>query len=279
MVFFEFFTLCFCLNQFTYKWLVDAFLILSYVNELVEYIFLSVKDNANKEGCYDSSIGSSIRDASVHTELSQSNSQMKEAVIPSQQKDISIVVNRNQHSAIQVQSKPADWARKLDAVTQRRTQVLAPENLENLWSKGRNYKKKSGYQKSAVSSTNMKISESVNSESLSGDAISEDIMRGRVSTHVHVNEDRDVKGNVLLLKRSSSSPALENQSSGDTSVTTKTDGFVVPRNSQTSAADIFRDDVKVKSASDLVTHGDGSLFVPKLKCRVSDIFVYFEIAF
>ncbi|XP_071930858.1 uncharacterized protein [Coffea arabica] len=38
--------------------------------------------------------------------------------------------------------QPADWARKLEAATQRRTEVLMPENLENMWAIGRNYKKK-----------------------------------------------------------------------------------------------------------------------------------------
>lgn len=35
-----------------------------------------------------------------------------------------------------------DWGRALNAATQRRTEVLMPENLENMWTKGRNYKKK-----------------------------------------------------------------------------------------------------------------------------------------
>ncbi|KAJ6826694.1 uncharacterized protein M6B38_371730 [Iris pallida] len=35
-----------------------------------------------------------------------------------------------------------EWAQMLDAISRRKTQVLAPENLENLWTKGRNYKKK-----------------------------------------------------------------------------------------------------------------------------------------
>ncbi|KAI4375720.1 hypothetical protein MLD38_013553 [Melastoma candidum] len=40
------------------------------------------------------------------------------------------------------QPRAADWARGLEAVTQRRTEILSPENLENMWSRGRNYKKK-----------------------------------------------------------------------------------------------------------------------------------------
>jgi len=41
-----------------------------------------------------------------------------------------------------MQPKVADWARKLDAATQRRTEVLAPENLERMWAIGRHYKEK-----------------------------------------------------------------------------------------------------------------------------------------
>lgn len=40
------------------------------------------------------------------------------------------------------QAKPADWARMLEVATQRRTEILMPENLENMWAKGRNYKRK-----------------------------------------------------------------------------------------------------------------------------------------
>lgn len=39
-------------------------------------------------------------------------------------------------------SASADWAQMLDAATQRRTEVLMPENLENMWARGRNYRRK-----------------------------------------------------------------------------------------------------------------------------------------
>ncbi|CAA2973222.1 Hypothetical predicted protein [Olea europaea subsp. europaea] len=38
--------------------------------------------------------------------------------------------------------RSSDWARVFEATTQRRTEVLMPENLENMWTIGRNYKKK-----------------------------------------------------------------------------------------------------------------------------------------
>lgn len=42
----------------------------------------------------------------------------------------------------QKQLRAGDWARVLNAATQRRAEILMPENLENMWSRGRNYKKK-----------------------------------------------------------------------------------------------------------------------------------------
>ncbi|KHM99009.1 Sorting nexin-16 [Glycine soja] len=36
----------------------------------------------------------------------------------------------------------SDWAQMLEAATQRRTEVLMPENLENMWARGRNYRRK-----------------------------------------------------------------------------------------------------------------------------------------
>ena len=41
-----------------------------------------------------------------------------------------------------IQPRQPDWAVVLDAATKRRSEVLAPENLENMWAIGRNYQKK-----------------------------------------------------------------------------------------------------------------------------------------
>ncbi|CAM6023362.1 unnamed protein product [Sphagnum balticum] len=51
--------------------------------------------------------------------------------------------NKGVHSASTGDLLPqSDWAQVLDAVTLRRTQALTPEHLDNLWAKGRNYKKR-----------------------------------------------------------------------------------------------------------------------------------------
>ncbi|KAH7443476.1 hypothetical protein KP509_02G036500 [Ceratopteris richardii] len=48
--------------------------------------------------------------------------------------------------------KQDDWAQVLEAVSKRRTTTLAPENLDNLWTKGRNYKVKDSERVPAKSS-------------------------------------------------------------------------------------------------------------------------------
>ncbi|KAJ4843567.1 hypothetical protein Tsubulata_040936 [Turnera subulata] len=45
---------------------------------------------------------------------------------------------------IQRHHSGGEWGEMLDMVSRRKTATLAPENLENMWTKGRNYKKKEG---------------------------------------------------------------------------------------------------------------------------------------
>ena len=42
----------------------------------------------------------------------------------------------------EVRNSGGEWAQMLDMISRRKTQVLAPENLESMWTKGRYYKKK-----------------------------------------------------------------------------------------------------------------------------------------
>ncbi|XP_062182219.1 uncharacterized protein LOC133886568 [Phragmites australis] len=50
-------------------------------------------------------------------------------------------VSEDDHGSA-IQLRQPGWAVVLDAATKRRSQVLAPENLENMWAIGRNYQKK-----------------------------------------------------------------------------------------------------------------------------------------
>ncbi|KAG4114121.1 hypothetical protein ERO13_D12G026600v2 [Gossypium hirsutum] len=126
-----------------------------YINEVIEYVLLAIKEDLNKivAGFDQSSVG--VRDdGSMTCKTPSLNSQETDLNLAriDNQKETYPVCNRYEEEP--VHHKPADWARKLEAATQRRTEVLAPENLENMWTKGRNYKKKeskyvkTGYQES-----------------------------------------------------------------------------------------------------------------------------------
>ncbi|XP_077233157.1 phox domain-containing protein isoform X2 [Tasmannia lanceolata] len=157
-----------------------------YINELIEYLFLTAK-NDSRERSHGSSIDvtSHWNDHSVDVGITQSGEShlKKTAAFSNHKNDLaSAKINNHgetflkasEHGRAQtlqadpvrdLQSRPADWARVLEAATQRRTQVLAPENLENLWTKGRNYKRKIGDQVKAGTSSGpvKKISGTINS--------------------------------------------------------------------------------------------------------------------
>ncbi|XP_019708437.1 uncharacterized protein [Elaeis guineensis] len=132
----------------------------AYINELIEYIFLSNQDNRNGEVDSDRSTNEAIL---VHDhKVSGGNT-------PTAQPELRTTASNHPGDLIMVKSggekllacsehvplktlqentghhippRAAEWAGILDAATKRRSEVLAPDNLENLWTKGRNYKKK-----------------------------------------------------------------------------------------------------------------------------------------
>ncbi|XP_052194637.1 uncharacterized protein LOC127802703 isoform X2 [Diospyros lotus] len=117
-----------------------------YVNELIEYIFLAIQDNSSKDTVDDqSTIVGHTNSHAVAADIIQGGSDPM--VLRSvNQKEISLDASENLISQLSSEDPmhphAADWARILDAATQRRTEVLMPENLENMWTRGRNYKKK-----------------------------------------------------------------------------------------------------------------------------------------
>ncbi|KAH9299978.1 hypothetical protein KI387_011561, partial [Taxus chinensis] len=139
-----------------------------FINEVIEFVVLSTKESENKnlyrEEVADSSnskLSKGVMGQNILKDLPVSGPELFEAgeirvftkERNSAQSDDHGVrgpssSHYDSHSEFQTKtasylhSRPADWAEALDAVRQRRTQVLAPENLDNLWTKGRNYRKK-----------------------------------------------------------------------------------------------------------------------------------------
>ncbi|XAR67716.1 hypothetical protein NMG60_11002592 [Bertholletia excelsa] len=52
--------------------------------------------------------------------------------------------NAGDARVIQQQRSAGEWGDMLDIISRRKTEALAPEHLENMWAKGRNYKRKEG---------------------------------------------------------------------------------------------------------------------------------------
>uniref|UniRef100_A0A1D1XTZ4 Sorting nexin-16 n=2 Tax=Anthurium amnicola TaxID=1678845 RepID=A0A1D1XTZ4_9ARAE len=124
-----------------------------YINELIEYLFLTSKDDKNREMHSDKPPGTCT---SVHRPTHNNEPALRRNEASNHPRDLVLAITgktsvnileqgravSSQGNTELVHPRPADWARVLDAATQRRTQVLAPENLENMWTRGRNYKKK-----------------------------------------------------------------------------------------------------------------------------------------
>ncbi|KAL2455788.1 Phox-associated domain [Abeliophyllum distichum] len=126
-----------------------------YVNELIEYIFLANKDEGFKGFGTEQSPVHYLAIAATHGQSSESalrknvpaHNQGSDMGLPrnDDKKELSSHAPSSVSTTIQdesVHQRPSDWARVLEAATQRRTEVLMPENLENMWTIGRNYKKK-----------------------------------------------------------------------------------------------------------------------------------------
>ncbi|PON56985.1 Phox domain containing protein [Parasponia andersonii] len=113
-----------------------------YINELIEYVLLAVKDNNTKDLDGEKSTAGVLHDRDSASRKNSSVNQGTDMTFAKihNQKETSPDYNGSQEEPLQ--PRPADWARMLEVATQRRTEVLAPENLENMWTKGRNYKKK-----------------------------------------------------------------------------------------------------------------------------------------
>ncbi|CAL9054938.1 uncharacterized protein LOC135583382 isoform X2 [Musa acuminata AAA Group] len=269
-----------------------------YINELIEYVFLNNKDSSNMEATSDRSLRHSGQNTqSCQLGLVQSGG---EKLTDGSEHSHPYVSQKD--SLNHIPPRPADWAMVLEATTKRRTEVLAPENLENMWTKGRNYQKKTanliktGTPQRSVNTTPGCINTTVQagsagkelatymSESIKG--IDENYMvhltQGVVNNEHHGSYDPEKSqsmelGNIdgnekhasksnnnIQLKRSSSTPDM------DAIFKTKSDDGTSFK--EKCHIDIAKH--KEAQSSDVVSHSEGSLHLPKIKCRV--VGAYFE---
>ncbi|KAL6546067.1 hypothetical protein OROGR_009941 [Orobanche gracilis] len=137
-----------------------------YINELIQYIILAY-NNEGLKGATDQlcNVGGHNRqqtDSGEHGQSSESDlkkntpSNNQRTNLPLPHLDNKRKLESGSSGDIltstvadgSTETGHAEWAKVFEAATQRRTEVLMPENLENMWTIGRNYKKK--FQKKAV---------------------------------------------------------------------------------------------------------------------------------
>lgn len=126
-----------------------------YINEMIEYIIALCtewfKNLANARSTKTAGHNSGQTVPAEHNSSNQGT-----GMPPSQSndnKELELGASGNSQSTTKqdehIHQKSAEWAKVFEAATQRRTEVLEPENLENMWTIGRNYKK--DFQKKAAS--------------------------------------------------------------------------------------------------------------------------------
>lgn len=268
-----------------------------YVNELIEYIFLSSNESTRTEVSY-SPPEATYTAQGDKVPVPQTNILILEpdhsrAMSSTQASDLikskaDRVASGLQHGhqtmpeggvPLPIQHRAAEWAHVLEAATKRRTQVLAPENLENMWTKGRNYKKKAAklIQKEVTSGSGKINSVSMNSGIPARDTMKElssnankssaDLIREN-SRGFHPNDGPEETNKSLEstnhLKRSSSTPDMDtrcNFKSGENIIYKDYYGSNISKHMEEPSAE-------------LVSHGEVSSYIPKLNCRV--VGAYFE---
>uniref|UniRef100_A0A7C9E7E4 PX domain-containing protein n=1 Tax=Opuntia streptacantha TaxID=393608 RepID=A0A7C9E7E4_OPUST len=267
----------------------------AYINELLEFVLLHVQeflngqdgDNQSSKPEHDHPGAEGSVDSSKSTVGRYKTSDDQLMNVPLVAKDdhgeltlkSSENLSSNAQHAESLHAK-ADWARVLDAATQRRTEVLAPENLENMWAIGRNYKDK--INKSArepdnrmtvqlrpgsipIAPIKTKVSHDVGKASSSREmAVSNQVDDGSIFT---------ADGNKSRLKRSNSTSDLKVEPEDKRANTGENKGLIISEDFYSPDIERLRGQQNSTDMSTSVIRADGSHF-RKLRCRV--IGAYFE---
>ncbi|KAJ0823962.1 putative Phox-associated domain, PX domain superfamily [Helianthus annuus] len=234
------------------------------INELIEALFLANNTKEGKDTGGNQSTDVTGQSQTPNQEKSQDSTFMKDGSTSSQKNDTpkdqkETVLNPSGPMACgPVQDEPLNpptsaWARVLVAATQRRTEVLHPENLENMWTKGRNYKKR----------TNKKIEGSGINEN-SNDQITEQNVDGVLSDQSKTSDPSDLvdESNSQAAGSKSKSKMERSDSVSDSNVQNQVGGSIISEFYSANVDNLNN----INTVSDKVTRTEGC--VPKLRCRV-----------
>ncbi|XP_043709583.1 uncharacterized protein LOC122658623 [Telopea speciosissima] len=302
-----------------------------YINELIEHLFLAAKEDRSKEvGDDQSAVATGLHhdnSGSVGVIQSGESTAGRNVSTFNQQSDMVLEKSSNQgmmplgtsgHSQKltydegPAQPQAADWARVLDAATQRRTEVLAPENLENMWTKGRNYRKKSEKHakvgillapsmSTSQTSTTMPVKNSkeiLTNRPIVSTGMDDKLMvrltdganldpspsdridiETRLPLDLHKGPSFGSEDNTIL--HSNGSKTQLKRSNSTSSLQTQTDfeqtiagGSIISEEFYGPNFGWRKEEYYVKGTSDMVIWKEGWLHAPKLRCRVAG--AYFE---
>uniref|UniRef100_A0A2N9F0S0 PX domain-containing protein n=1 Tax=Fagus sylvatica TaxID=28930 RepID=A0A2N9F0S0_FAGSY len=266
-----------------------------YINELIECILLAIKDDSLKGvGNYQSTnlaahphdhplAAGAVRDDDPTSRKYSSSTQGTDVTLAKINNQRETALDYNTEEPLKYQS--ADWARMLDAVTQRRTEVLTPENLENFKGLG---KETLANRPEISAGVDDRVVKQL-TQGLGIDIPSSDGNKtGRQFSQDHPNKELSFEGghlvnelehtitlapdgNYIRLKRSNSTSALVAQPDKEKTCTREHGAPII---SEFYSPDFGRHSGEYRgSASDVVFHSEGQQ-VPKLRCRVMG--AYFE---
>ncbi|KAL3621192.1 hypothetical protein CASFOL_036104 [Castilleja foliolosa] len=276
-----------------------------YINELIEYIILAYNDEEFKDATDQSPNvdGRNRQQKTAPREHGQNSESDLRKNTPSnnQVTDLSLSQLDYKRKKLEtdgsgdvltmqdetIQTGHAEWAKVFENRTQRRTEVLMPENLENMWTIGRNYKKK--LEKKA------NVTGSVNSPFATKNLVSEDKVSMQLpprpqldalSSSQELNKEVFPKGslgfpeleNTVVVSRESKNKLKRSNSTSDLRIQPNLDDMLVSKGNAPIINEYYSADVNklnvhsLSSSSDMVVRREGHS--PKLRCRV--VGAYFE---
>lgn len=273
-----------------------------YINQLVEIVLLQVKDfltgldgdDPSSKADPDQSVAEGSMETGqnafkIHEDFHYQETEMHGSEKVEQRKnplEASMVPSSNISCQESSQPKVADWARVLDAATQRRTEVLAPENLENMWTIGRHYKDK--INKSGKGHSPQVLDNKIVAGSLAGSNLTDLVIDGsNKKKRISLDMEKEMAfvsevgggnkiatdGNRSRLKKSSSTSDLIFDFLEKTSNTGGSQSLLISEDFYSPDIGRRSEPQKLKNLSGSVICAEGSHF-PKLMCRV--VGAYFE---
>ncbi|GFQ03848.1 sorting nexin-16 [Phtheirospermum japonicum] len=279
-----------------------------YINELIEYIILAYNDEEFKDATdHSPNVDGRNRQQKTPTGEHNQNSESdmrKNTPSNNQGTDLALTQLDYKRKKLEkggsgnvltstmldetIQTGHAEWAKVFENRTQRRTEVLMPENLENMWTIGRNYKKKL--------EKKPEVTGSVNGPFATKNLVSEDKVsmqlpprpqQDALSSSQELNKEVFPKGSsafselentAAVVSRENKNKLKRSNSTSDLRIQTNLDDMLVSKGNAPIINEYYSADVNklnvhsLSSSSDMVVRREGH--APKLRCRV--VGAYFE---